>query len=82
MSAEPHAAPDAGSMDVTEQRSTYRVFDFLVRWGSLGVASALLFLTLLFCTAVGFFGAAIPTVILLVAGIVVLRKAPMSIDTL
>ena len=82
MSAQPHAASEDGAMEITEQRATYRVFDVLVRWGSLGVASAILFLTLLFCTAVGFFGALVPTLILLGAGVAVLRKAPPSIDTL
>ena len=84
--AEPHAAhPDDAStdaMEIDEQRSTYRAFDSLVRFGSLGVAALLLFLTLNFCTRVGFIGAAVPTVILLGAGLVFLRAKPASVDTL
>ena len=85
--AEPHAAPDPtdyarGDMEIAEHRSTYRAFDGLVRFGSLGLAGLLLFLTLLFCTAIGFIGAAVPTVVLLVAGGIFLRKKPASVDTL
>ena len=85
---EPHAAsPDddayeRGDMEIREHRSTYRAFDGLVRFGGLGVAGLLLFLTLMFCTTVGFIGAAVPTAILLVAGGVFLRKQPASVDTL
>ena len=86
--AEPHAAHahdaahDVDAMEINEQRSTYRAFDGLLRFGSLGVASLLLFLTLMFCTRVGFIGAVVPVLIVLVAGIFVLRSKPASIDTL
>ena len=86
--AEPHATPAApadaarGDMEIGEHRSTYRAFDGLVRFGSLAIAGLVLFLTLQFCTAAGFIGAAVPTVILWVAGAVFLRKQPASIDTL
>lgn len=79
MAAEPSHAPSHDHMDITEQASTYRAFDGLVRWGSLAVAGIVLFLTLLCCTKAGFFGAAIPTAILLVAGFLFLRS-PTSID--
>ena len=42
----------------------------------------MLFLVLLFCTKAGFFGSAIPVVILAAAGVWFLRKQPPSIDTL
>ena len=71
-----------GGMPVAEQDSTYRAFDGLVRFGSLGIASLLLFLVLMFCTGAGFFGAVAPAVILAAAGGWFLRKAPPSIDTL
>lgn len=82
MAAEPHA-PDftPGEMEIAEQASTYGVFDNLVRWGSLGVAALILFLTILFCTRAGLIGALVPTVILLGVGIFVLRKAPNSLET-
>ena len=71
-----------GEMAIPEQSSTYRAFDGLVRWGSLGVAALILFLTLNFCTRAGFFGALIPSVILVGAGVAFLRSKPPSIDTL
>ncbi len=86
---EPHAptspadaAYDRGDMEIGEHRSTYRAFDGLVRFGGLAVAGLILFLTLMFCTRVGFIGAAAPTVILLIAGGIFLRKQPASVDTL
>ncbi len=71
-----------GEMEIGEHRSTYRAFDGLVRFGSLAIAGLLLFLTLMFCTRVGFVGALVPTLILLVAGGIFVRKQPASVDTL
>lgn len=81
-SAEPHADSDHAPehMEITEQRSTYQAFDGLVRWGSLAIAALLLFLTVVFCTRAGFFGALIPTAILVAAGVFALRKQPTSLD--
>ena len=86
--AEPHAAhsDDAaytrGEMQIVEHKATYKAFDVLLRYGSLAIAVLVLFLTLMFCTGVGFIGAAAPAVILLAIGLVVLRKAPPSTETL
>ena len=86
---EPHPANapagaeyERGDMEIGEHRSTYRAFDGLVRFGGLAVAGLLLFLTLMFCTTVGFFGAIVPTGLLLIAGGIFLRKQPASVDTL
>jgi hypothetical protein len=65
-----------GEMDIREQAHTYEMFGELSKWGSLLTAVAVLVLTLWFCTNVGFFGGAIPGVVLLVAGIFFLRKGP------
>lgn len=83
--ADSHADPDTtdyarGDMEIGEHRSTYRAFDGLVRWGSLAVAAIVLFLTLLCCTKAGLIGAAVPTVILIGAGVAFLRS-PTSLDT-
>lgn len=78
--AEPETDYARGDMEIAEHRSTYRAFDGLVRYGSLGVACLLLFLTLKFCTALGFIGAAAPVVILLGAGLLFLRSKPASVD--
>lgn len=71
-----------GRMEIEEQDSTYRAFDGLVRFGGLGIGALVLFLTVLFCTKAGFFGALVPTAILLAAGGFALRKPKPSIDTL
>lgn len=71
-----------GRMEIEEQDATYRAFDGLVRWGSLAIASLMLFLVMMFCTKAGFIGSAIPVVILAAAGVWFLRKQPPSIDTL
>lgn len=78
------AAYMRGQMPIAEQVATYeKVFDKgLVRMGSLAVACVVLFLTVTFCTAAGWFPAAVVTVILAVIGFVFLRRAPTSDQTL
>jgi len=52
-----------GEMDISHQVSTFNLFTGMTKWGSLHIASLLLFLTLWFC--------------LTVAGVVLLRdRAP------
>lgn len=67
-----------GEMDISEQAATFAAFNGMTKWGSLGVSTLLLFITLLFCTPAGFIGAVIPTVVLLAAGIFFLRDKPAS----
>ena len=58
-----------GEMDITEQASTFHLVMGMTKWGSLVLASFLLFVVLWFCTpSAGF--------ILLVLGIVFLREKP------
>lgn len=71
-----------GRMPIDEQGATYRAFDGLVRFGSLGIAALLLMLVLLFCTPMGVFPALVVTALLVAAGLWFLRKAPPSVDTL
>lgn len=63
-----------GEMDISEQTATYHAVMGLTKWGSLALAVALLMLTLWFCTPAGFFGGLIPGLVLLVAGIALLRE--------
>ena len=65
-----------GEMDIAEQVSTFAFFNNLTKWGSLAVATLLLFITLMFCTGAGFMGAAIAAVILVVLGVTLLRSKP------
>lgn len=67
-------AESAAEMEIAEQVSTYRAFNGLVKWGSLAVATGVLFLVLLFCVHAGFFPAAFICLVLLVVGFVGLRK--------
>ncbi len=60
-------------MEISEQVSTYRFFNGLVKWGSLGVATAVFFLVLLFCAHAGFFPSLILAAMLLAAGVFGLR---------
>lgn len=62
-----------GEMDVHEQVKTYEFVMGLTKWGSLTLASVLLFLTLWFCTPTGFLGALVTGVVVAVIGFLVLR---------
>jgi hypothetical protein len=63
-----------GEMDISEQVATYDAMMALTKWGSLAIAVAITFFTLLFCTAAGFFGSLGTAVVLTVLGIVFLRE--------
>lgn len=65
-----------GEMDIQEQVSTYDLIMGYTKWGSLAMAVFLLWATLQFCTDAGFMGSAVSALVLLVAGIAVLRKKP------
>ncbi|WP_297513848.1 aa3-type cytochrome c oxidase subunit IV [uncultured Caulobacter sp.] len=67
-----------GEMDIHEQASTYAAFGKMTKWGSLAVATLLLFITLLFCTPTGFVGSAIAAVVLLAVGVFALKEKPSS----
>jgi len=67
-----------GEMDIHEQAATFAAFNHMTKWGSLAVATLLLFITLLFCTATGLIGSAIAAIVLLAAGIFFLRDKPSS----
>jgi len=67
-----------GEMDIQEQSATFEAFGKMTKWGSLGVAVLLTFITLLFCTAAGFVGAAGAAFVLAVAGFAFLREKPVS----
>lgn len=56
-----------GHMDIHEQRATYDLFMGLTKWGSLAVATLVVFLVLWFCVDAGF-GAAL-VVSLILAGV-------------
>ena len=63
-----------GAMDIAEQAATFAMFNSMTKWGSLFVATLLLFLTLWFCTGAGFGGAAVTAVIVVALGVALLRS--------
>lgn len=65
-----------GEMDIAEQTSTYHLVMGMTKWGSLAIASGVLFFTLLFCTQAGFMGAAVSTLVMIVVGVLMLRSKP------
>lgn len=63
-----------GEMEIQEQVATYDLIMGFTKWGSLALAVFLLWAVLLFCTKTGFLGAVVSAFVLLVAGIIMLRK--------
>ena len=63
-----------GDMEIQEQVSTYHLFVMMAKWGSLALASLLVFLVLVFCTPTSFVGALAVGVIISVGGFLVLRE--------
>jgi hypothetical protein len=69
--AEPY---EHGQMDTRQQELTFHSFIMLTKWGSLYLAALLLFLVLWFATDAGFLGGLIATIVVIVAGTLVLRE--------
>ena len=75
--AGPSSDYQRGAMDVSEQQATFELVMGMTKWGSLVLASFLLFVILWFCTPnAGFIGGAFAGAVLLVLGIVFLREKP------
>jgi hypothetical protein len=71
--AQPSHDYHRGEMDIHEQQATFDGFNHMTKWGSLMIATGLLFITLWFCTKAGFMGAFIGAAVMAVIGILVLR---------
>jgi len=63
-----------GEMDVHAQQDTFTGFVKMTKWGSLAIATSVLFFVVLFCTPAGFIAAAISAIVLGGLGIVFLRE--------
>jgi hypothetical protein len=63
-----------GEMEIGQQATTFHHFLQFTKWGSLAVAVGVLMLTMWFCTDAGFLGGAVAGLVLLVAGILLLRE--------
>jgi hypothetical protein len=62
-----------GEMDVHAQAATYKLVMSMTKWGSLVIGDGVLFLTLWFCTGVGFLGALVTALVVAAVGGGVLR---------
>lgn len=71
--ANPASDYHRGEMDIHEQVSTFHAFLGMSKWFCLALATALVFVIILFCTKAGFLPAAISAVVLLVIGLFALR---------
>jgi hypothetical protein len=64
-----------GAMDIREQQATFQLVMGMTKWGSLVLASFLLFVVLWFCTPTfGFIGGGFTGLVVLVLGILLLRE--------
>ena len=63
-----------GTMAVNEQVSTWNLFMALAKWGSLAIASVILFLVMWFQPGGSFFGGLISAVVVFVAGFFFLKS--------
>lgn len=74
--ADPHAHDDyvKGSMEISEQTSTFHLFMGMAKYGSLAIAALLAFLTIWFMPNGNFFVGAGVAVVMMVAGVWFLRS--------
>ena len=67
-----------GEMDISEQVSTFHLVMGMTKWGSLILASFLLWMVIWFCTSAGFLSGLITGGVVLALGIVLLREKPAA----
>ena len=63
-----------GDQDIAEQVSTFHLVMNITKWGALHIAALLVFLVLWFCTDAGFVTGLISGIVVMVLGIVFLRR--------
>ena len=64
-----------GEMDIQEQVATFQLVMGMTKWGSLILASLLLFFVMWFCTSFGFVGGLVSGIVLATLGVVLLRDS-------
>ena len=67
-----------GEMNIQANKASFHAFILMSKWGSLSVATAVLFLVLWFCTSAGFLAALISGVIVAGLGYLLLRAKPKA----
>jgi|GEM_PF-607678 len=68
-----------GEMDIHEQRASYALFGNITKWGSLIVATGILFFVIWFAVSgAGFLPAAITAIIVAIIGFFILKEKPAA----
>lgn len=67
-----------GHMDVHAQQASFEGFMKMTKWGSLAVAVTVLFATMTFCTNAGVGSALVASIVVLAAGIFLLKEKPAA----
>ncbi|HEY5070768.1 MAG TPA: aa3-type cytochrome c oxidase subunit IV [Caulobacteraceae bacterium] len=65
-----------GDQPVSEQLSSYRLFQTMAKWSALHLGVLILVLSLWFCVGENFLGGLIPGIVVLALGIWFLRSKP------
>ncbi len=65
-----------GEMDVHQQQHSFDLFVGMTKWGSLHLATVLVFVIILTCTKAGFFMALFAAIVVSVVGFFMLKKKP------
>ncbi|MGA9659109.1 MAG: aa3-type cytochrome c oxidase subunit IV [Asticcacaulis sp.] len=65
-----------GDMDIKQHEHTFDLFVSMTKWGSLHIATLLVFLVILTCTKMGFLTALIVAAIVGIAGFYLLKGKP------
>lgn len=79
--ADAHDSHDAyahGTQEISEQVATFSLFQGMAKWGSLGIAALLAFLTIWFMPGGSFMAGAIVFVVMMVGGGFFLRSPKPS----
>jgi len=67
-----------GEMDIHAQQATFHAVMVASKWSIVALAAGITFLTLWFCTSVGFFSALITAVVITAVGFFALRERPST----
>jgi len=65
-----------GEMDIHQHEHSYELFANLAKWGSLHLATVLVFIVILTCTQLGFITALVSAVVVSALGFLMLKKKP------
>jgi hypothetical protein len=76
--AEPASDYHRGEMDIHAQQATFNAVMVASKWSIVALAAGIAFLTLWFCTSVGFVSALITAVVITAVGFFALRERPST----